>query len=164
MKVRHDSFCGLNCGACPIGLANERDDTATLARLAQEWGVDPSLLVCAGCRGDVTIPFCARCEMRKCATSRAHDFCFQCSVFPCESMTSFRNDDMPHHSVVFQNLRRISGMGVEKWLQEENDRWSCPACSRRFSWYETVCASCGGPLHDAVAEEKQLVDQDTAGH
>ncbi len=158
MKVHHDSFCGLNCGACPVGLANERDDTVTLSRLAKEWGVEPSLLSCSGCRGEITIPFCARCEMRKCAISRGHDFCFQCDVFPCEALTRFRNDDMPHHSVVFKNLKRISEMGVGKWLKEENDRWSCPACSRRFSWYESVCASCGGPLLDAVSEEKQVVD------
>lgn len=158
MRVRHDSYCGLNCGACPVGLANDTDDTETLARLAKEWGLEQSELSCAGCKGEVTIPFCARCEMRKCAISRGHEFCFQCADFPCETLAGFRNDRMPHHSVVLRNLKRIREMGVENWLRGENDRWSCPTCSRRFSWYESVCSSCGGSLEDSVAEEKQLVD------
>jgi len=158
MKVRHDSYCGLNCGACPVGLANERDDTVALARMAREWGTEPSLLVCGGCRGDATIAFCARCGMRKCAMSRGYDFCSQCPEFPCETLAGFRNDDMPHHSVVIRNLKRIGELGVKRWLEGENDRWSCPSCSRRFSWYESKCASCGGPLIDAVAEEKQVTD------
>ena len=158
MKVRHDSFCGLNCGACPVGLANERDDTAALERLAGEWGTEPSQLVCGGCRGEMTIPFCARCGMRKCAISRGLDFCSQCPEFPCETLAAFRNDDMPHHSVVLRNLGRIWELGVEKWLEGEVERWSCPSCGRRFSWYESVCDSCGGPLFNAVEEEKHLED------
>lgn len=158
MKVRHDSCCGLNCGACPVGLANETDDAAALSRMAREWGTEPSLLVCGGCRSETTIPFCARCGMRKCAISRGHDFCIECRLFPCETLTAFRNDRMPHHSVVFRNLERIREMGAEKWLASEEQRWSCPSCGKRFSWYETVCGSCGGPLLDAVEEEKRLED------
>ena len=156
MKVRHDSYCGLNCGACPVGRANERDDTDALARMASEWGTEASLLVCGGCRGEATIPCCAKCGMRKCAISRGHDFCSQCSAFPCEMLVALRNDDMPHHSAVFRNLGRIGELGVEKWLAGENERWSCPSCGRRFSWYESVCESCGGHLLSAVEEEKKL--------
>lgn len=33
-----------------------------------------------------------------------------------------------------------------------SDDTYCPACDRRFKWYETVCPSCGGDLSDAEAE------------
>jgi len=146
----------LDCGACPVGMANERGDKGELARMAHQWGMLPEELQCGGCKGDVTAKFCARCIMRKCATEKGLEFCFQCGDYPCEDITFFRNDDAPHHSAVFSNLSRILAVGTENWLKEEEKRWSCPSCSRRFSWYQEKCPSCKAELYNAVSEEKDL--------
>lgn len=41
-----------------------------------------------------------------------------------------------------------------------SDDTYCPACDRRFKWYETVCPSCGGDLSDADAEAAAKVDEE----
>lgn len=156
MEVRHDSFCGLNCGACPVGLANEREDAGDLARMAGEWGKEPEDLICGGCKGDTTSSICARCSMRGCAMTRGLEFCHQCHEYPCGMLVAFRNDSAPHHSVVLRNLERIRDTGPEAWLASEAARWSCPGCSRRFSWYEERCGVCGSALYNSVEEEKDL--------
>ncbi len=156
MNVRRDSYCGLDCGACPVGLANELDDSEGLQKMAIEWELKPSELRCGGCKGDITVPFCARCAMRVCAVSKGHEFCFQCTDYPCEALSAFKNDAAPHHSAVFRNLERIRETGIDAWLKHEAGRWSCPSCGRRFSWYEETCSACGAALESAVSEEKQL--------
>lgn len=156
MEVRYDTFCGLNCGACPVGMANELDDDDALTRMAEEWKRKREELACTGCRTDVTAEFCTRCEMRKCAMERDLDFCFQCGDYPCDVITRFRNDDAPHHSAVFSNLAKIREKGVETWLREEKERWACTGCGTRFTWYDETCTECGGDLYSCVNEEEDL--------
>lgn len=157
-RVRHDSYCGLNCGACPVGLANERQDMEALAEMARDRGREPEELVCGGCKAETTSSICSGCSMRSCAMTRGFDFCFLCPEYPCERLEAFRNDSLPHHSMVYSNLAGIRRMGVEAWLSSETARWSCPTCFRRFSWYEGKCSVCGSALYNSVEEEKDLVD------
>ncbi len=158
LELRQDSFCGLNCGACPVGLANLRDDRGALEEMARQWGRNPDDLVCGGCKGDVTAAFCSRCGMRLCAMGKGLDFCFQCGDYPCPEISAFRNDEAPHHSVIFRNLRSIEEKGLAAWLAGEDARWSCPRCSRRYSWYEESCPDCGASLKNSVREERELED------
>ena len=158
MQNRYDSYCGLNCGACPVGIANELDDSEAVRRMASEWGMDPSDLTCSGCKTDRTAVFCTDCGMRLCAREKKLEFCFQCDVFPCNKITAFRNDDAPHHSVVFSNLAKIRELGYETWLKNEAARWSCPECGERFGWYSETCAKCGKKLYNSVLEEKELCE------
>lgn len=156
MGTRSDTYCGLNCGACPVGMANDRGDLEELKRMAGEWGRTLDDLRCNGCKSDVTATFCTECDMRRSAQSKGLEFCVDCDSFPCESITSFRNDDASHHSAVFSNLELIGEIGVEAWLTAEAIRWACPDCGRRFHWYAEKCPECGTGLYNSVSEEKDL--------
>jgi predicted amidophosphoribosyltransferase len=156
MEVKHDSYCGLNCGACPVGLVNESGDSSLLAKMAEDWGRKPGEIICGGCKSDVTAAFCSRCRMRLCAMQKRLEFCFECPDYPCEKLTAFRNDDAPHHSAIFRNLGEIRDLGVEAWLEVQAARWSCPACGRRFGWYDETCEGCGAELYNSVSEERDL--------
>jgi len=156
MGVRHDSYCGLNCGACPVGLANESGDSDKIAGMAAEWGRKAGELICEGCKADVTAGFCSRCRMRLCAMGRGLEFCVECPDYPCENLMAFRNDDAPHHSAIFRNLGEIQDLGVEAWLEVQAARWSCPECGRRFGWYDETCEGCGAELYNSVSEERDL--------
>ena len=156
MKVRYDTYCGLNCGACPVGLANELNYEAGLRKMADEWGVKREDVSCSGCKTDTIAPFCARCEMRVCAREKGFEFCYQCEEYPCDAITDFKNDKAPHHSPIFSNLREIQKNGIEPWLRQEEIRWSCSSCGKRFSWYDDTCSDCGGKLFSVVEEEKGL--------
>ena len=58
METRYDSYCGLNCGACPVGIANELGDLEGIRKIAAEseilskspiWSPPPKILVHLEC-------------------------------------------------------------------------------------------------------------------
>lgn len=153
MKYRYDAPCGLYCGACGTVLA---DKNGSVEALAEEWGMQPDQLVCHGCKTVTTAVFCRDCRFRDCVSSKGIDYCFQCDEFPCGDLLSFRNDQASHHSVVLQNSKRMLDIGVDRWLEEQRVRWSCPSCGASFSWYDTACKSCGAALRDCRADEAEL--------
>ena len=157
MKVRFDSYCGLNCGACPVGLANEQEDEKALDQMAEEWEARREDLNCTGCKTEKTAAFCTKCEMRVCAMEKGLEFCSECDEFPCKTITDFRNDKVPPHSAIFENLKEIEKSGIEVWLAEEEKRWTCNKCMTRFTWYNEACSDCGKDLFNAVNEEKELL-------
>ncbi|MBN2587902.1 MAG: DUF3795 domain-containing protein [Candidatus Fermentibacteraceae bacterium] len=156
MKLRYDTYCGLFCGACPVGMANETGDVELLEKMAEEWGRSPDELRCGGCRSGITAVFCTDCEMRACAVRKGLEYCSQCDEYPCGTLTGFRNDQAPHHSAVLRNLSRMAEMGVEEWLEEETVRWTCGKCGKRFGWYSETCRECGEALFNSVLEEREL--------
>lgn len=160
MKVRYDSCCGLNCGACPVGRANEMNDTEAITKFAEEWGTTVEDLSCTGCKTENTAEFCTNCKMRLCARDKNIEFCIECSEYPCKDITDFRNDKASHHSAVFSNLQKIKENGVDEWLKNEKIRWSC-GCSTSFTWYSETCGKCGAKLYNAVDEEKDLPGRNT---
>lgn len=153
--LRYDTYCGLNCGACPVGIANELGRGDILDGFAGNWNIEREKLECSGCKGDVVAGFCVNCEMRLCAREKGIEFCYQCSNYPCREITDFRNDDAVHHSAVFSNLAKIREMGLDAWLESEKERWACPECGKRFGWYSDSCP-CGADLYDSVKEERDL--------
>ncbi|NLI98041.1 DUF3795 domain-containing protein [bacterium] len=156
MEFRYDSFCGLNCGACPVLGANERGDEEWIKKAADEEPCTVNDLRCHGCKTDVTAMFCTDCGMRLCARGKGLEFCSECGDFPCQTIANFRNDEAPHHSAIFKNLRTILDKGVKGWLAEEETRWSCPECGTRFYWYSGKCSHCGAELYNSVKEEPEL--------
>jgi hypothetical protein len=149
----YDSYCGLYCGACPVLSANERGD---VEKRAAEWKMSPEELRCWGCKTDVTAVFCTDCEIRRCARERGVEFCSACDEYPCDRLTSFAEDEHPHHSVVLKNLEIIESKGLRSWLDERKERWSCPVCGARFTWYDCKCAGCGATTYDCRDEERDL--------
>lgn len=158
MELRSDTYCGLNCGACPVGMASEKGDQALLAILAERWGNEAGELLCGGCKSGRNSVFCSSCGLRDCARERELEFCFQCTDYPCDRLVSFRDDDAPHHSAVLRNLSRIRDRGLKVWLEDEAGRWSCDVCGRRFGWYSETCEECGSVLYNAILEEKDIQD------
>ncbi|TKJ44407.1 hypothetical protein CEE36_01305 [candidate division TA06 bacterium B3_TA06] len=157
MKARYDTYCGLNCGACAVLVANERADEEWIKKAAEMEKCKPEDLRCMGCKTDVTAVFCADCGMRLCAREKGVEFCFECDSYPCKTISDFRSDDLPHHSVVFKNLKDIKEKGLEAWLAEQTTRWSCQTCGTRFTWYDENCKGCGTKLYNCKDEDKDLV-------
>ncbi len=156
MDFRYDTYCGLNCGACPVLGANERGDEEWLRKAAEEDECTIDDLRCHGCKTDSTAMYCTGCEMRFCAKDKGLEYCSECTDFPCEIITDFRNDRHPHHSAIFKNLRTIREKGLKTWLEEERVRWLCPECGTRFYWYSQYCSGCGIELYNSSKEEKDL--------
>ncbi len=155
-NLNYGAYCGLYCGACAIMVATERDEVEKLLEKEEAAEYTVEQLTCRGCRTDVTACWCADCEMRLCARDRGVAFCCDCDDYPCEHNKAFRADEHPHHSVVLKNLAAIREGGAAAWLAAQLERWKCPSCGARSTWYEEKCDGCGAELHDCRAEERDL--------
>ena len=94
MKLWH-APCGIYCKRCPG---------------VQAFG-------CTGCRekkGQILkFPVCKTYE---CVTNKGHEFCYECSDFPCEMLQPIVNFEIfaPHNSKVYNSVM-IQKLGLEGW-------------------------------------------------
>ncbi|MFW9828924.1 MAG: DUF3795 domain-containing protein [Candidatus Thorarchaeota archaeon] len=155
MKFQFDSYCGLYCGACFIMNAyrQNRNDC-----LPEEWvsPLDNKEIKCHGCKSEIIFENCRGCEIRKCAQSKDLEFCNECSQFPCEKIKTFEKMNLKHHEVALFYFDRIKEAGIQEWLKEQKERWSCSYCGNPFSWYEEICTYCGAKLFSCIEESKAL--------
>jgi hypothetical protein len=150
------AVCGLYCTSCSIFIASH-EDPARLKSIGERWGVPVEQMHCDGCRSDIRTPYCRQCTFVTCAAGRGHDFCGECADFPCAELKEFQAE-RPHRIELWQNLERIRTAGVDTWLEEMKQHYSCPSCSTVNSTYDLVCRSCGhDPSNAYVAEHRAAI-------
>jgi len=127
MKKRFDSYCGIYCGAC-------------------------STPGCNGCKIMDAKHWSPDCKFIKCAREKGIESCCFCSDYPCNDIMQFDSDKYIHHRSILPNGRRIKEVGLEAWLEEHRQRWSCKQCGKPYTWFEDKCKSCGADLFNVQAE------------
>lgn len=151
-RERLVASCGLFCGACRVYVARKRDDKKRLEQIAREYAtrrrrpVELIDLVCEGCLSDRVAFFCGECSLRSCAVEKGVYRCARCQDFPCQEIINFNDDGRPHHSEVLNNIERQKEIGINKWIEEQNERWSCSNCGCPVDWYTNECPECNTPL------------------
>lgn len=137
-----DSYCGLCCGACSIAMhgATGRADGLT-TRLGF---VPKDDLFCGGCKSGNAYIGCRTCNLRYCARRKSVTYCIDCADYPCERYKAWQSTArfFPHSHDAAYNLEVIKSKGVDRWLEIQKIRWSCPICGRPFSWYASKCNKC----------------------
>ena len=106
-------YCGINCAACPIYLATQKDDD-NLRRQVQEmykntFKMDLKLedIICDGCKSDGRIFFfCNSCRIVKCAKKKNYENCAYCEEFICKKLNSIYNIIPPEYKAK-ENLEEI---------------------------------------------------------
>ncbi|MRR09664.1 DUF3795 domain-containing protein [bacterium] len=156
MGYRFDTYCGLYCGACEVLRANRE---GRIAQTAKRWRMKPGDIVCHGCKSPVVSVYCRKCGIKSCAIAKRVDDCTSCGKFPCRKLSSLSNDGVSHHAVVLANLANKAVSGTRAWLRQQDRRWRCQSCGRRFSWYAKKCGSCGAAVRNAVAEDRDRKQQ-----
>jgi hypothetical protein len=147
-KKKFVAPCGLYCGACSIRAAYNLKDVQLLQAMADGVSlylghkVEANDLACEGCLSDVVSVSCRECKIRDCAFAKGLTRCSECADFPCELVTNFNNDGLPHHSEVLKNIRRQKDIGVDSWLAEQDKKWCCPNCHAETDWYAGQCPDC----------------------
>jgi hypothetical protein len=149
--------CGLYCGACPMYLATQENDEQRRASMQKQFGSGLSKmpkedLLCDGCLGGGRLAsFCRKCAIRESATAKTKTRrCSECAEFACSRITDFNNDGMLHHAEVLENLRQLHATGIKNWAKHEEDRWRCPKCRAKISWYEPECPKCKAPRSEKL--------------
>jgi predicted RNA-binding Zn-ribbon protein involved in translation (DUF1610 family) len=155
--------CGTFCGACPAYLAKHTEnEQIRQKRISPEpteaqKGIPPSSwmkgFLCDGClSGGQLAGHCQSCNIRLHAMEKQKDArCTDCGELPCFRITSLINmGGYLHRQEYLPNLKKIREMGVQEWAKYEEERWRCPQCGNRMSWYDAECIKCGAPRSERL--------------
>jgi hypothetical protein len=119
--------CGMNCGICVAHL-----------RLKN---------VCPGCRiKDPSKPKTRYdCSLSNCTLLSASDsgFCYDCGEYPCKHLKHLDKRYRTKYSMsMIENLNNIKRLGLNKFLQNEQERWRCHECGGVICVHRGFCLAC----------------------
>jgi hypothetical protein len=121
--------CGMNCALCR-GYQREKNQ-------------------CPGCNGpDKDKPgSCTTCKIVICEIrreSKTHQ-CIDCEKFPCQRLKDLDKRYRTKYGMsMLENLKTIEKEGMETFLKNQKDKWTCPKCGELLCVHDAVCMNCGG--------------------
>ena len=129
--------CGIYCGFCRQYLLWKKD-------LLEERGYKVG---CKGCR--IRNKNCAFIRRDCLALKKKElDYCYECEQFPCQKLQKIDSQYQERWSVnLVENLKRIKEIGVEKWLQEQKELYTCPECGGEICIHDVECYDCGKEIN-----------------
>ena len=132
--------CGLYCGVCGVYMANRDNNQKLKEKLAVAYGVTPEQIDCKGCQSDTKFTYCETCAIRSCNQEKNYAGCHECEDFPCKLI-----DDFPvpvGKKVILRSIPARRNLGTEKWVDEEEKRYSCPQCGDQLFRGARRCGNC----------------------
>lgn len=117
MKKEMIAVCGLNCESCDIRRAPEDPEAAQRivawfkkeGWLKEDEGINEVVarsMYCKGCRGDRAVHWSPDCSILQCCIDKGHQFCCECSNFPCDQLISWADQDEGYREA----LHRLKSM------------------------------------------------------
>ena len=137
------AVCGLYCGSCGIYLATQENETEKLLQYAIVLNQSFDETLCDGCKADRKSAHCSKmCSFINCTFEKGIDFCGACHEFPCNELTVFQSK-MPHRVEIPESQNRLKKIGLNQWLLEMKEYYSCPQCNAINNAYNLTCRKCG---------------------
>lgn len=126
-KIEKNMFapCGINCIACYRHLREKKP--------------------CKGClNSDENKPKrCIECLIKTCAKEKEIRYCFECSDFPCKNIKNLERSYIKRYKVsLIQNSTTVKNQGLEYFLLEDKERWTCKKCNGIISMHDAECSEC----------------------
>ena len=121
--------CGMNCSLC-IGHLREKNP-------------------CGGCyrKDDPNKPAsCRSCSIVNCESLSRTDSgcCYECERYPCTRLKRLdKRYRTKYRMSMLENLEFIKSQGIKKFLSQQEQIWTCPACQARLSCHREKCLQCG---------------------
>jgi hypothetical protein len=132
--------CGLYCGVCGIYVATRDNNEKFKEKLAPVYGAKPEDLVCDGCLSQRVWSYCQVCPIKSCCRDKKIEGCHQCKEFPCQFIDNF---PIPvGKKVILRAIPRWRELSTEQWMQEEEQRYTCPHCGAAAFRGAMRCRSC----------------------
>lgn len=123
--------CGMNCSLCVAYQFGDLD--------LNKQGFNKKY--CAGC-----VPSKKKCYMKAGCDSLGKGkarFCFECDQFPCQKLKSLdKRYRTKYHMSMIENLESIKKNGIEKFLQDQKSKWTCPECGGLICCHNGLCLNC----------------------
>ena len=131
-KTRHNELapCGVYCGACPA--------------------FNKTCLGCASISKKQSRTSKWVCKIRNCCyETEQKDYCIECDKFPCKihyrKLIQSHPDDpkFKYRHEIPENFNKMKELGIELYLEYQQEKWSCPFCSGSVKFYHYTCTDCG---------------------
>ena len=132
--------CGLYCGVCAIMMAHRDNNQKLKERLAPLYGVSPQGIRCQGCLSSEVFAYCTTCPIKSCTFQRGYEGCHQCDEFPCQHIENF--PVAVGKKVILRAIPYRREGGTEKWIQDEEARYTCPECGNKVFRGVAKCNQC----------------------
>jgi len=129
--------CGIYCGACRHYLVLKK-------KILEERGFK---LGCKGCR--IRNKNCVFIR-KDCPLLQKNEinYCFECKKFPCQNLKKIDKRYRERYYVnLIENLKRNKEIGVETWLQEQKELYTCPQCKGEICIHDEECYDCGKKIN-----------------
>ncbi|MHA2123019.1 MAG: DUF3795 domain-containing protein, partial [Promethearchaeota archaeon] len=76
------------------------------------------------------------------------EFCYECNNFPCQNLEKINETYTDRWSLsLIENLIRNKEVGVENWLQEQKELYTCPECGGEICIHDEECFDCGNKIN-----------------
>jgi hypothetical protein len=75
--------------------------------------------------------------------------CLACEEFPCKEINRKLINSHPgdprftYRHELLENRKKLEELGPEAYLDYQAQKWSCPQCGGRVSFYTYTCKECG---------------------
>jgi hypothetical protein len=127
--------CGMNCGTCMAYLRPKNK--------------------CIGCRIHSPAKRSSRvmCVVKNCVNleQTSSKFCYDCEKFPCKRINQLDNRYRTKYKTSFiEILTMIKEKGIDRFLEFESRRRTCPNCGSVLSVHRDKCLSCEKDLKNAL--------------
>lgn len=106
---------------------------------------------CPGCTQDGTGKprHCRQCAIAACAKEKGLDCCFACALFPCQRLKTLDQRYRRRYRVsLIENGETARQVGVAPFLDQQRQRYLCPACGGVISLHDQMCSVCRRPIGD----------------
>ncbi len=134
MKAEWIAPCGMNCRLC--------------------YGFIRQKTPCLGCRGaeESKPKSCTACKIVVCEkrNKNSWDTCALCDA-PCRRLKDLdKRYRTKYHMSMVENLAHIQEKGMENFLQQQRERFTCPECGEIVCVHRDTCPSCKTAVWDGM--------------
>lgn len=124
------SQCGINCGAC-------------VAFFGYTMAGKERLHPCLGCRTRKSLCAFIKKGCKRIAEKKPVDYCFDCSDFACENLAKIDYVYRTKYEMsLIENLKFIKEKGMDAFLENEKQKWTCPKCGGVICIHTKRCYRC----------------------
>lgn len=117
--------CGMNCLVCYRHCCHKKP--------------------CAGCLNrDLGKPeHCRRCSIKDCIQGKGISYCFECLNYPCKQIKNLEKSyNQRYQASLMENSEFVRQNGLEKFMEMEKEKHTCPRCGGILSIHDRACSEC----------------------
>lgn len=89
---------------------------------------------------DIIFAFCQTCSIKDCIKYKSIEGCWECDKFPCRIIEEWPS--LEGKKVMLNEIIRIREIGIEKWIQNVEEKHKCSQCGAQLYRGAQSCYIC----------------------